>query len=81
MSASTTLPTLPGFYWWRADKLTLWRMLCVSEVIIPQQSGSVKIHRKADDMNSGAFTGRSLVNWEEHAPVGEWVGPLTPPAN
>lgn len=66
----TSLPTLPGFYWWRESAAFPYRMVH----IIDFGDGRLTSY----DVQRAAWGGRSLDAWREHFPIGEWQRILTP---
>jgi hypothetical protein len=72
-----TLPTSPGFFWWRQTAEADWRMI---QVVDFGGDFSGPQHLTAYDVMFGSFGGRGLRYWEPHSPVGEWVKVKPPPA-
>jgi len=60
----TTLPSEPGFYWWRPSNWYGWKVLRV------RHFGS---HLNVDDVSEGSYMGRPLNYWEMFHHIGEWV--------
>lgn len=69
----TTLPTKPGFYWWRETPADEFRMVQV----IDFSEGQLK-HLCAYDVQHKAWSGYSFDVWQHHRPVGEWQPVATP---
>lgn len=72
---TATLPTEPGFYWHRASPDAEWFM-----VAIDRCSGVEGSYLHAYDVEGYTFSGRPLIGWAEHLPIGEWTGPLEKPS-
>jgi hypothetical protein len=79
----TTLPTEPGFYWWRQKDTDAWRM-----VQIINFGDKEKPCLNAYDVEFCSFRGRNLKCWQEWAEkgplpehIGQWVGPLPKPGD
>ena len=66
-----TLPTQPGFYWWREGTLP-FRMIQVMDL-----SGLLAAY----DVEKCEFKWRYLKDWQEYAEVGEWIAVPVPPVN
>lgn len=58
-----TLPTKPGFYWWRASDIEEWQLVRVSDY------GGLCAY----SVDGGGLGGISLCNWTKLYPVGEWI--------
>ncbi len=64
------LPQQAGFYWWRQDHLSTWRMVHVWDLnyAIGEEQFLV-----CYDVEFHSFGGRSTIGWAEHFMIGEWV--------
>ena len=71
-AAGSALPTRGGFYWWREDDRSEWRVVKVADY----GDGN----HLTGDVSFGKWSGRSLNAWRESFPVGEWVEILSPDA-
>ena len=75
MTTSTTLPTAPGFYWWRKHPQDAFIMIGI------RQFGD---SLSAYDLQTGTFSGHGLDAWSDlaktgHRQIGEWIA-IPPPS-
>ncbi len=73
MIGSGELPDIAGFFWWRKSAADAWRMV---QVINFGDDGDP--HLMTYDVQHNSWSGRTLINWAEFFPVGEWQQ-VTPP--
>jgi len=66
-----TLPTEPGFYWWRTEPRQKWRMVHVRQLGDVRPGGQPYL--EACDVEFHRWSGRSLDLWVKFWPVGEWI--------
>ncbi len=71
-----TLPDKAGFYWWRADAATPWRMI---HVVDWSAGVDHRVNLVTYDVHTSEWSGRPLRHWEQFWKPGEWVM-VTPPA-
>ncbi len=62
---ATSLPTEPGFYWWRKNAMRVWRMIQV----IDYGGGQLMTY----DVETHEWSGRSIDAWREYDVIGEWI--------
>lgn len=70
MNWTTTAPTAPGVYLWRAkgDRMKRWRLLD----LVRDKKGRLRV----DDQQSVAYDGRWLIGKTARSLRGEWIGPI-----
>jgi hypothetical protein len=68
MKIETTLPEAAGFYWWRENKESAWRMVQVVDFGVDDKSQLMTY-----DVQNHAWSGRSLNAWRAFFPIGEWA--------
>ncbi len=60
----TTLPSEPGFYWWRPYDDSKWRMIHI------EPCGT---YLGVTDLTGGLYHKARMETFHECSPVGEWV--------
>jgi hypothetical protein len=65
--ATQQLPTEAGFYWWRENKESAWRMVQAVDFGVEDKSQLMTY-----DVQNHAWSGRSLNAWKAFFPIGEW---------
>ena len=63
-------PTTPGFYWWRRDSHSSWRMVHVIDLLY---SLGCPPSLSAFDVEHKSFGGKTISVWKAHQPLGEWI--------
>lgn len=73
----SALPESAGFYWWREGDTRPWRMVKIDDLAAGHPDEPP--HLAAYDVEHGHFGGRTLAQWAQHEPTGQWI-PLHKPS-